>query len=613
VATIRGEISVFLSLILVCILSLFLGLVESARTAGARLYLEMAANSSMDSVMSQYNRNLWDMYHLLFLETESERAVEESFSSYLDFYLGQENLYPMKITDVEVCNVERMTDEAGIPLEREILSYVMYRLPDVAADLARIEASADQASEAGDFRELLTVYRTVGSRTKKLETYRYEIESCLKQLEATKKGLEDAVSEEREYPFRKKAEQFEKLVSELKESVRMYEKESQDMSVELVTMKTESGPGSENTTFNESLQQEIIAYEQVVGAAENQLRRYADMEDDLETSVGLILDAVDELDQEDANWDAAGEYVSLIIIPETTGIATPNQEKIRLLDQLEELFRGDLLDLVLENGSLVSKKSVRLNGVPSAKNKNNTQLDGEDVQSNVLEQFMTNEYCFLSFDSFQSRCERVLIPNQQALQYEQEYLLCGKASDRENLIETVEKLLMIRGAMNLSYLLRSPDSRKEVEAFTMAISGGSLPIQVILSFFILTLWAIGEAVWDVKLLMRGDSVPFFKSKSGWQLELDEFLGFQFLLEPEKTEAEGSDYQDYLRVLFFLMDRAERNYRIMDVIQWNVQSVQEDFLVNDCIAKIEVRSTIEERHLFLLQGTYSRTTKVNGSY
>ena len=60
----RGEITVFLSLTLVCILSLFMGLLESARTAGARLYLTMAANSAMASVMSQYNRNLWDMYHM---------------------------------------------------------------------------------------------------------------------------------------------------------------------------------------------------------------------------------------------------------------------------------------------------------------------------------------------------------------------------------------------------------------------------------------------------------------------------------------------------------------------------------------------------------------------
>ena len=74
----QGEITVFLSLTLVCVLSLLLGLLETARTAGARLYLNMAANSAMASLMSQYNRNLWDMYHLLFLEYESERAIERS-------------------------------------------------------------------------------------------------------------------------------------------------------------------------------------------------------------------------------------------------------------------------------------------------------------------------------------------------------------------------------------------------------------------------------------------------------------------------------------------------------------------------------------------------------
>ena len=56
----RGEITVFLSLILVCVFSLMMGLLESARTASARLYLQMAADSALFSVMSQYNRNLWD-------------------------------------------------------------------------------------------------------------------------------------------------------------------------------------------------------------------------------------------------------------------------------------------------------------------------------------------------------------------------------------------------------------------------------------------------------------------------------------------------------------------------------------------------------------------------
>ena len=120
----RGEITVFLSLIMVCCLSLFLGLLESARTAGAGLYLEMAANSAMSSVMSQYNRNLWDMYHLLFLEAESEDAVKESFESFLSFYTEQENLYPMKLEETDILAVSYMDESGGEALEREIVEYM---------------------------------------------------------------------------------------------------------------------------------------------------------------------------------------------------------------------------------------------------------------------------------------------------------------------------------------------------------------------------------------------------------------------------------------------------------------------------------------------------------
>ena len=84
----RGEITVFLSLTLICVLSLVLGLVESARTAGARLYLRMASDSAVSSVMSYYNRHLWDRYQLLFLEYESEAAIKETFGRYLEFLSG---------------------------------------------------------------------------------------------------------------------------------------------------------------------------------------------------------------------------------------------------------------------------------------------------------------------------------------------------------------------------------------------------------------------------------------------------------------------------------------------------------------------------------------------
>ena len=56
----RGEITVFLTMILVCVWALLCGLVESARTAGARCYLRQALDSSMDSLFGQYHRKLWE-------------------------------------------------------------------------------------------------------------------------------------------------------------------------------------------------------------------------------------------------------------------------------------------------------------------------------------------------------------------------------------------------------------------------------------------------------------------------------------------------------------------------------------------------------------------------
>ena len=86
-----------------------------------------------------------------------------------------------------------------------------------------------------------------------------------------------------------------------------------------------------------------------------------------------------------------------------------------------------------------------------------------------------------------------------------EYLLSGKKSDRENLKEAVNKVLMLRGSMNLLYLLNSPDKKAEAEALAAAVTAGIIPAQMAVSFLILTLWAFGEAVLDVKTLLAGGS------------------------------------------------------------------------------------------------------------
>ena len=122
----RGQISVFLSLILICVCGLLCGLLESARTAGARCYLQMAAHSAMDSLFSQYHRGLWEQYRIFGLEHIEEEDAAEEFERFLQPYLEQKDWYPFAQDGCYVTARQVLTDDNGEHLEKEIMDYMKY-------------------------------------------------------------------------------------------------------------------------------------------------------------------------------------------------------------------------------------------------------------------------------------------------------------------------------------------------------------------------------------------------------------------------------------------------------------------------------------------------------
>lgn len=56
----NGSVTVFLSMILLCMISIMCALLHSARLAGSGWYLQTAMNSSLDSLMSKYHREAWE-------------------------------------------------------------------------------------------------------------------------------------------------------------------------------------------------------------------------------------------------------------------------------------------------------------------------------------------------------------------------------------------------------------------------------------------------------------------------------------------------------------------------------------------------------------------------
>lgn len=616
----RGEITVFLSLSIVCILSLLMGLLESARTVGAGLYLNMAVNSAMSSLMSRYNRNLWDTYRLLFLEYESEAAVLEAFDDYLDFYLEQENLYPMKKRESRIKRITTMTEEGGRPLEEEIGSYVKYRMPEIAADMAGLLENSRFAEQAGNFRELMQVCHESGKEVRELEKVRRRLEKSLKTIGTIKSDAESAAESRRKRKLKKKCRTLLEEIENFSDLTEQYSLLTERISKIREDMEKKEARPEETASFFNT---ELSAVRDMEQAAKEELKKYREKEDILAESRSCLESVMELLrgesedegeengskqDEEDGemDWEYVQECLEDTVIPEAAVLSKEDKESAALLDRLENIFSGDLLELVVPDDTKISEKKISASQTVG-------DCEGELPKENVTDKILTGEYCLLFFDSFLGECEsRGSIPD-QPLEYELEYLLCGKNSDRENLSVLVERLIAVRGAMNLFYLLYSQPKREQVRSLAIALSAGNVPAELILSFFILSLWAFGEAVCDVRGILAGGRVPFFKEDSTWKLGLDGLLSLNFL-EPEKKEKQkGMSYMDYLRILLLLENGTVRNARMMSVIQMNVRKKQGDFAVKDCAIQVELETEVIQRHVFFRRDSYEKTIEAGWSY
>ena len=198
---------------------------------------------------------------------------------------------------------------------------------------------------------------------------------------------------------------------------------------------------------------------------------------------------------------------------------------------------------------------------------------------------LLHEYAAGFYTNFLSEEER-------HVKYEQEYLLSGSASDRENLKNTVNQIIAIREAMNLMSLLKDPEKRREAELLAAAITGASgiAPLVSVTTFFILTVWALAESVEDVKALLEGGKVPFLKQGREWRVSLtglaESGTGLFRELGASGNEGEGLDYQSYLKLLFWLSGLPKKEYRMMDMIQKNIRTSQPSFLMRKCAYRLE---------------------------
>ena len=141
----NGTITVFLSLVLLIILSLLCTIIEGARVNTAKVYAERALTTAMDSTLAEYYGPLWEEYHIfgLYAREDDSELLEDQMSDLLEEYMTytftpnidledmdkntRMELFNISLSSLELENPTMLMDYQGELLIHEAVEYMKYR------------------------------------------------------------------------------------------------------------------------------------------------------------------------------------------------------------------------------------------------------------------------------------------------------------------------------------------------------------------------------------------------------------------------------------------------------------------------------------------------------
>ena len=219
-------------------------------------------------------------------------------------------------------------------------------------------------------------------------------------------------------------------------------------------------------------------------------------------------------------------------------------------------------------------------------------FSAESIVNGASDAVLFHSYLATHFDDF-------LEENKNgALSYEQEYLIAGKATDRENLSSVAMRICAIRTILHFVSLYTDSTRKEPVEQAALAACGiiGLPALKSIVVFLLLFVWALEEAIIDTAALLQGKRLLLYPGKNGGNLSFQELLKFSktFVLEKAKQRKDDKGlafgYNEFLQMFLFLTSKEDKKYRAADLVQENLRKTyQESFRLNRCVWELSYRT------------------------
>ncbi len=276
-------------------------------------------------------------------------------------------------------------------------------------------------------------------------------------------------------------------------------------------------------------------------------------------------------------------------------------EDMDLYDE-EGMFQENALGFIAAIGDIAAgqavalRDSIYLNEYIMGTFKNSVPTlhkDGESIKDTNLHGYEKE-----SMDTFYSS--------------EVEYILHGQPSQKLNEVMTKGELLLVRFGLNTLHVYT--DAKKKTMATSIATTvagwwtgGAGIPI---ISNLVLCGWGMGEAIIDMKDLMEGKSVPIYKMKGDWRLD----IGLEAEVGPKTDKRLYFDYHDYLRLLLLTINEDKKLDRAEDLIQLNIGKSKKDFKMSESYTYVRIEAEVSMKYLFITRPFVQKELKTgDGRY
>ncbi len=183
------------------------------------------------------------------------------------------------------------------------------------------------------------------------------------------------------------------------------------------------------------------------------------------------------------------------------------------------------------------------------------------------------------------------------LLYEMEYILGGQNSDKENLEYVVNRLVLLRFALNASYAFGNEELRAQALSLAAVLTGitGTPEFIEPVRYIILAAVNLIESVMDVNELLEGEKVPLIKTTADWKTSVNGAA------KENLQRNKGLNYQEYTLMLLTLQTDLEKKCcRMQNLMEINIRREEPEFQIRECRAGIGLRTGVKVKPIFVLK-------------